>query len=103
MSFNACVLPYSVVASSVDALPLSCRFSGRYFAATVHYSCPVNTLPSVLLALIGSLPLPLHVSFPVDTWPLWFLSSGYFTAVVVSASLADAWPPSRLVLSLEDT
>ena len=131
-------LPYSVVASLVDALPLPCRFSDGTFAAVVAgyrcaelccYHCasffPVDTWPPWFLSsgcfaativslfwqilghrgcsLADALPLQLRVSFRADTWPLWFRSIGCFATVVILASLADAWPPSRLVLFLADT
>lgn len=81
-------LPYSVVASLADASPLPCRFSGRYFAAVVRYSCPTNALLPVLLVIAERM-------FAATIACLF--SGGCFATVVVAVSLVDAWLPSRLV------
>jgi hypothetical protein len=100
---RASCLSYSVVASPADASLLPCRFSlvDVLFAAMVHYSSMVDALLPVLLVITEQIFVTTiaHLPFPVNTWPLWFLSSGCFTTIVVSASLVDVWPLSRLVLS----
>ena len=73
--------------------------------------CFATTIVSLFRQILGhcgcsladALPLQLRFSFRADTWPPWFLSIGCFATVVISVSLADAWPPSHLVLFLADT
>jgi hypothetical protein len=88
------LLQLILVASLADAL----------FAVVVHYPL-LRMLSLVLLVLTERIFVAtiVHLLSGGYLAAMWFLSSGCFAVVVVSASLVDAWQPSHLVLSRTDT
>ena len=108
---------FAAVVAGYRCAELCCYHCASFFPVDtwppwfLSSGCFATTIVSLFRQILGhcgcsladALPLQLRVSFRADTWPLWFRSIGCFATVVILASLADAWPPSRLVLFLADT